>query len=295
MLEQFEAMKKAFDELIKKTQTNNSVNTNVDEIVTPPLVVAPVLVDEYIPENARPFQPVAFDKTKPLSIEEAMDFLKDESKSISQMPFKPKAGEVILYKAVSEKTINDWRANGHRWFQGNGGRWTSDGQIKRRVASLVTESSSRRGVTDFQMFSWAHKDKPLLTLVQFVGNDSLSVDFPHKNNKKGIPYIRSAPSVLRDVEATTDKPSKVYQQQVRNAPPDAPTQNLLVPRCITQVRNAKQRFRKDNKGTDSLTNLIRISMDHDDIRFLMTAPDLVMVNTTTEMLKETRNILKIDL
>ena len=303
IFQQFEALKNAIEELKKNEAEKANNATNTDDNIRPVEddgveanedATEDATDDVDIPESARPFQPIAFDKKKPLAIDEAYTFLKQESKAISQMPFKPKAGEVILYKAESDKSKNDWRANGHRWFQGNGGRWTTDGLLKRRVANLVTPSSNRRGVPDFQMFSWTHRDRPLFTLVQFVGNDSLSVDFPHKNSKKGVPYVRSAPSVLREVEASTDKPFKVYQNQVRNAPPDASTQNLRVPRCITQVRNAKQRFRKDNKGTDSFTNLIRLSTEHEDIRFLMTAPDLVMVTSTSEMLKQTRSILKID-
>ena len=49
-----------------------------------------------------------------------------------------------------------------------------------------------------------------------------------------------------------------------------------------------------NKGTDSFNNLNRISLECEDIRFLMTVPDLVMVNITTEMLKQVKEILKID-
>ena len=49
-----------------------------------------------------------------------------------------------------------------------------------------------------------------------------------------------------------------------------------------------------NKGTDSFNNLNHISLECEDIRFLMTVPDLVMVNITTEMLKQVKEILKID-
>ena len=49
-----------------------------------------------------------------------------------------------------------------------------------------------------------------------------------------------------------------------------------------------------NKGTDSFNNLNRISLENEDVRFLMTIPDLVMVNISPEMLKQTRDILKID-
>ena len=49
-----------------------------------------------------------------------------------------------------------------------------------------------------------------------------------------------------------------------------------------------------NRGSDSFNNLNRISLECEDIRFLMTVPDLVMVSITQEMLKQTREILKID-
>ena len=146
-------------------------------------------LDDVVPENARPFQPIAFDKNKPLTVLEVLDFFQEESKSISEMPFKPKAGVVLLFKAKSEKENNNWRANGHRWYQGRGGRWILDGLLHRRVSNIVTPTSGKTGVNDFQMISWTHKEKPLCTLVQFCGDDKLSVDFPHKNSKKGIPYI----------------------------------------------------------------------------------------------------------
>jgi hypothetical protein len=153
-----------------------------------------------LPEHARPFQPIAFDKRDPLSIQEAVHFLEQEEKSISQMPFKPKAGQLILFKAKSPKNLNDWRSNGYRWNQCNGGRVCLNGMIRRKVANIVTPTSGKTGISAFQRISWTHRDKPMLVLIQFVGNEDVAVDFPHKNSKKQIPYIRSAPSLLRDAE-----------------------------------------------------------------------------------------------
>ena len=48
------------------------------------------------------------------------------------------------------------------------------------------------------------------------------------------------------------------------------------------------------KRTDSFNNGNMISLESKDARFLMTVPDLVMVIITPKMLKQTRNILKID-
>ena len=149
--------------------------------------------DEILPENARPYQSLAFNEKNPLSIHAALKYFDQEEKAITQMPFKPKGGEVLLFKAISSKNMNDWRSNGYRWNQGNGGRVCLNGQIKRRVANLVTPTSGKKGIPDFQRISWSHRDHPMLTLVQFVGDETLSVEFPHKNSKKEIPYIRSAP------------------------------------------------------------------------------------------------------
>ena len=134
------------------------------------------------------------------------------------------------------------------------------GLIKRKVSNIVTPASGEKGLSGFQRICWTHRDKPMLVLVQFVGDDALCVDFPHKNSKKDIPFIRTAPSVLRELEVTTKKPFEAYQEAVFNAPTDSTTQNLRVPRNITQVRNSKQKFRREKRGTDSLTNLIRQSL-----------------------------------
>ena len=252
------------------------------------------VTEEVLPEHARPFQALAFDKNVPLVIFDALEYLKDESKAICEMPYKPKAGEVYLFKAKSKKEMNNWRAIGHRFYQARGGKWICGGMVQRRVFNIVTPTSGKLGINDFQMFSWTHRDDPLVTLVQFVGDHTVSVDFPHKNSKKGVPYIRSAPSVLRDLEITKEKPFRKYQQDTMGAPPDATTQQLLVPRNVSQVRNAKQRFRKQHTGSDHLTNLVRISMEHQDIRFLAVTPDLIMVSITPFMLEQVRTILKLD-
>ena len=100
--------------------------------------------------------------------------------------------------------------------------------------------------------------------------------------------------MLRDLEVTKEKPYRKYQQDTMNARPDATTQNLLCPRNISQVKNAKHRFKKTFSGADHLTNLIRLSLEHSDIRFLCVSPDLIMVSVSDVMLEQVRAILKID-
>ena len=280
-----EAMERAVEAVLEKSKSNlqNDEQTTIDDDE-----------DEALPETARPYQPIAFNQKKPLNINQALKYFEEEEKSITEMPLKPKAGEVILFRAKSSAHLQDWRSTGQRWYQINGGTTSMKGMIKRKVSNIVTPTSGERGLPTFQRICWTHRDKPMLVLVQYVGDDSVSIDFPHKNSKKDIPYTRTAPSVLRELEVTSKKPFQAYQEAVFNAPTDATTQSLRVPRNITQVRNSRQKFRREKRGTDSLTNLIRQGLEYEDMRFLMVSPDIVMVSITPEMLKQAKEILKIN-
>ena len=208
--------------LLKQSMTNKTVENQNDE-VSEPLVT----------RETEPFQALFHDKTELLSLTEAANLFSLESKSISEMPFKPVAGSVYLFKG-NEKTANDWRSNGHRWYQVNGGKWVLNGKVKRRVSNCVTEESGKKGTNAFQMITWIHKDYPLSTLLQFVGDDSISKDFPHGNSKhSNVNYHRSAASLIRDLEVTSDKPSKTYSSKVSEAQPDISSQKFKVPRNIS--------------------------------------------------------------
>ena len=205
--------------------------------------IVPNNVDDSLAVIARPYQALFYDKTKPLSLTEASKLFENESKAIEEMPHKPSGGEVFLFKGKTSQYENDWRTDGHRMVQINGGRWAYNGLLLRKVSSLVTPDSGPKGTNLFQRISWNHKLQPQLTLIQYVGNHSLSVDFPHGNSKQDVPYTRSAPSVIRDIEVGNNKPNKEYQTRVFNAPTDIASQKLRAPRNVTQVRNARQNFK----------------------------------------------------
>ena len=277
-------------ELMKKYEELKEKDLDLDESEA---VEKETTISE-LPENARPFQPLSFSKKEPLNIKEALDYLQRENEAVSEFPWKPEGGTVVLFKAKNLSQNEDWRANGHRFYQINGGRQVMNGLVRRRVAYLQTDEKGPAN-PGFQMISWVHREKPLLTLVQFVGDEKLSVDRPHgRCKKKNVNYARSAPSLLRNLEVGTEKPFKEYQTRVFNAPTDIGSQNLRVPKNVTQVRNARQRFKKLTAGTDSFNNLNRLSLECEDIRFLMTVPDLILVSTTPEMVEQAREILKID-
>ena len=96
-------------------------------------------------------------------------------------------------------------------LRGNDGTKYMKGMIKRKVSNIVTPTSGKEGLPTFQRISWTHRDKPMLVLVQYIGDDSVSVDFPHKNSKKDIPYIASVPSVLHELEVHIKKEFLMHQ------------------------------------------------------------------------------------
>ena len=189
--EELRLKEKEKEELRVKEKQNEDCSTNVyDEISV-----------EDIPEIARPFKALSFNKREPLCLKEALSYFDQESKAVTEFPWKPQGGTVVLFKAKTKAHNEDWRANGHRFSQINGGRNVMNGLMRRRVGYIQTSSKEHSGNPGFQMISWIHRYKPHLTLVQFVGDESLSVDRPHGNEKKKTShFIRSAPSLIRDLE-----------------------------------------------------------------------------------------------
>ena len=192
ILENVEALLKTLQELRKAESRNREDDNSQDDVV---------------PETARPFQAISFSKNIPLSISEVLNFFDRDQEAVSEFPWKPEGGTVVLFKAKTLAENEDWRSNGHRFKQINGGRYAKDGLIRRREGFLQIEDNAPADPR-FKMISWTNRDKPLYTLVQFVGDSSLSVDRPHGRSKKNIVYHRSAPSLLRKLEIGSEKPFK---------------------------------------------------------------------------------------
>jgi hypothetical protein len=143
-----EALMRAFSELKEKEKQNEDCNTNVDVINS----------EEDIPEHARPFQALSFNKKEPLSLKEALEYLDQESQAVTEFPWKPQGGTVVLFKAKTKAHNEDWRANGHCFSQINGGRTVMNGLMKRRVGNIQTSDKEGSGNPGFQMISWIHRE-----------------------------------------------------------------------------------------------------------------------------------------
>ena len=95
--------------------------------------------DLVLPEEARPFQAISYSTNQKLTTKEMVSYLgMVETHAITEMPWKPSGGTVILFKARNESCKNNWRANGHRMVQTKGKRLVMNNTVEIREHSIVT-------------------------------------------------------------------------------------------------------------------------------------------------------------
>ena len=61
------------------------------------------------------------------------------------------------------------------------------------------------GARTHSMFLFLYSGHKNFTLVHFVGNEKVAIDFTHKNSGKNIPFVRTCPSYLHKCEALVEK------------------------------------------------------------------------------------------
>ena len=100
--------------------------------------------------------------------------------------------------------------------------------------------------------------------------------FPHGHTKYGNqPYVRTQPSVLREIEsASASAPSRIYQTMVTAGAAHV-NQTTAVPRNPEQVRNTLKHQRNRGRiSRDALFNLHELALDSNFIQHITTYPDL---------------------
>ena len=117
--------------------------------------------------------------------------------------------------------------------------------------------------------------------------------YQHGNAKKSGPYIRTAPSVLREAAETYKDPSIHYKEKVACSGVPFTHEATLKPRNPRQVTNAQAQVRKSRKYTqDDLFNLVELTVDLKDyIHRMFLVPELGVVLAHRAMLQEFRAVL----
>jgi len=136
-------------------------------------------------------------------------------------------------------------------------------------------------------------------LVHYLGNEELSVDFPHGNSTSNTRvFTRTAPSVLRNIKDIKDKePSVVYKNlQTESAVPNV-LQRVLKPRDMKQVRNAQHNVRQQSRiSKDTLYNIHELAYHLDEFVWkIETYPDLLIVIGLKSIVDEFNRFIDVNL
>ena len=159
------------------------------------------------------------DQHNPLKLQDALNImLEHEDHGISAIPFRPKGGQVFVFKPSDALHKDDWKADGHIWS--NEGTRTlkyQDFKIHKRHYKLFLgyEGKKRKIENGFKKMVY-HFESDDCALIHYVGDESLSVQRSHGNTKKNARvFVRTQPSVLeflkRKVATSTENPHKIYK------------------------------------------------------------------------------------
>ena len=130
-----------------------------------------------------------------------------------------------------------------------------------------------------------------LTLMHYKGDDSVAAKLCSENTK---PYVRTCPTVLRELEKSDSSPV-VYKKKIGRSECPHEYQSVLLPRNQKQISNVQAHYRQRVRiSHDALYNLHELSYDIDHfIHKIVTFPDLLVVCGLKHMLKEVNRLLQV--
>ena len=245
-------------------------------------------------------EPVATRRNVPLAISD-VDHLFVYHKCNKTVPFRPKGGEVYVFRPDDPAEINDWVSDGHM-FSCEGTRKIKGriGAMTKKYFYLLIKTEGKKRITDkrfrkeiFTSQEDAHKGT---VVIHYIGDETLSVPRPHGNSLRQTRIsIRPKPSVSTKIEESvkgnSDKSAhKIYKEAV--------TEGHSVtdkPRNIRQVHYIREKARTEERPTkDAITNLQAMAYEDEGfIHYIATYPDLVCIAGLEEMLVHLNAILQI--
>jgi hypothetical protein len=157
---------------------------------------------------------------------------------------RPAGGSVYLYSWTDQSKANDWRADGYRWKQmGAKSVKTSSGSLKKRYFHVYDGRDTT--TSNFTRSVFTRDDVTNAVVVLYTGDESVAAQFPHGNATVTMKnFVRTQPSVLRQIEESAGSPQVVYQQLVTA---DGPSEPTALPRNATQVRNVMKSARNKTR------------------------------------------------
>ena len=169
-------------------------------------------------------------------------------------------------------------------------RWRNYGRKKLQTSPVIGKTYYHHDGTDdpeFKRCAYVFQNSSNYRVaIHYKGDDSVAADSKS--------YLRTCPSVLRELEKSEVPPSVAYKRKVSSSV-IIEHQSVLLPRNSKQIKNLQSRQRQKMKiSHDSLYNLHEIAYDLNDfVHQIITYPDLVVVCVLRVMLAETNRVLKL--
>ena len=192
---------------------------------------------------------------------------------------------------------DDWKCDQYHWRHYGRKRLQTTPVIIKTYYVFIAPNGKE--VNCFKRYSYAISRGDAtardLTLVHYKGDDSVLLS-ELEDDGSTKPYLRTCPSVLRDMEKAEKAPSVAYKRKVGKSVSSLEHQSVLLPRNQKQVANLQARYRQRLRiSHDALYNLHELSHDLENfIHKIVTYPDLVVVCGLKLMLKEVNRLLQLD-
>ena len=152
-------------------------------------------------------------RPKGLGYKEATEILQNHDRyTVNLTPaVKPKGGEMFLISSGGDDLkFKNWNCDQYRWpiYDGIHALPTrsKDKHIKKAYHKLTKAGS-------FTRHGWWLISNPHIVLVHYLGDESEYTPTPHRlcQSEDAREHIRTCPSVLESIAASTDEPSTTYQ------------------------------------------------------------------------------------
>lgn len=195
---------------------------------------------------------------------------------------------------VSKYCIDDWRADGYRWFQyGTKLIPRSKPAFKKIYFTSVLPSGHDKRFKRLAFFRIGEMASQASVLIHYLGDETIAVDFSHGNCNHRV-FHRSH-AVLADLSSIQDLPSNAYKSAIAKPPTEcsAVQQSVYMPRNLRQIKNLQSKERQKSRLTrDALYNLHEIAYDLDGfVKIIHTYPDLIVICGLDELFHELSLIL----
>lgn len=221
----------------------------------------------------------------------------NSAKISSIPPYRPKGGDVYLISHTDNTSkANDWSCDWYRWINKGGyGISKNEPYILARRYNLSQHKGDQKGTDAFQRRVYLDKNIGL-TLVHYIGDQSLYNSRPHGNDKSENPseYRRTMPSVLYALkkQTKTQTAGTVFKQMSTNGVPGI-YQGEMNPRNLRQVKHQRDQSNKSNRiSHDELYSTLQLAYHLEGIIHDITIyPDMNVILAHPDILTELNKVL----